>query len=176
MKTCPRCKDTHSKNGIFCSRSCSNSRTFSKETNIQRSKKLISHFEKLTPEQKEARTKLVVAARRISLAKSTAARLFDTEFEQLSYQSKRLRVMIEQDFKCLECKKSKWNKQPIPLQLDHIDGYHNNDKRTNVRALCPNCHALTPTWCGKNNKKGLSDRYTKTIIYAKEIAENVRKY
>lgn len=37
MKICPKCSLEHNKSGIFCSRSCANSRTFSKETNIKRS-------------------------------------------------------------------------------------------------------------------------------------------
>lgn len=31
MKCCPKCNNAHNKSGIFCSRSCANSRSFSKE-------------------------------------------------------------------------------------------------------------------------------------------------
>lgn len=40
--------------------------------------------------------------------------------------------------------------QPIPLELDHIDGNHQNNALQNLRLLCPNCHALTPTFRDKN--------------------------
>lgn len=36
------------------------------------------------------------------------------------------------------------------LELDHIDGNHQNNNITNLRILCPNCHSQTTTWCGKN--------------------------
>ena len=34
---------------------------------------------------------------------------------------------------------------PIPLQLDHIDGCRSNNQLSNLSLLCPNCHALSPT-------------------------------
>ena len=36
MKQCPKCKVEHDKIGTFCSRSCANSRVFTKETNIKK--------------------------------------------------------------------------------------------------------------------------------------------
>jgi len=38
---------------------------------------------------------------------------------------------------------------PIPLELDHIDGCRSNNQLQNLRLLCPNCHALTPTYRSK---------------------------
>lgn len=52
--------------------------------------------------------------------------------------------------KCCCCNLSTWQEQPIPLELDHIDGNKNNNNLSNLRLLCPNCHALTPTYRGKN--------------------------
>lgn len=40
------------------------------------------------------------------------------------------------------------------LQVDHIDGNWQNCVRENLRALCPTCHALTPTWGSGNMGKG----------------------
>ncbi|WP_099041112.1 HNH endonuclease signature motif containing protein [Mycobacterium neglectum] len=51
---------------------------------------------------------------------------------------------------CSGCKLDSWMDQPIPLELDHKDGNHQNNALENLRLLCPNCHALTPTFRGKN--------------------------
>jgi 5-methylcytosine-specific restriction endonuclease McrA len=51
---------------------------------------------------------------------------------------------------CMRCRRGTWEGQPIPLELDHIDGDRTNNLLTNLRLLCPNCHALTPTYRGRN--------------------------
>lgn len=73
------------------------------------------------------------------------------------YQTNKLRIRLltEEIFKpiCANCGLEKWLNQEIPLELDHIDGISNNHKIENLRLLCPNCHALTETYRGKNIKK-----------------------
>ena len=54
--------------------------------------------------------------------------------------------------KCEECQLTEWNNEPIPLELEHIDGIKTNNEQSNLKLLCPNCHAQTPTWRGKQNK------------------------
>lgn len=51
---------------------------------------------------------------------------------------------------CEECKNTIWNNKPIPLELDHINGDHYDNRLKNLRILCPNCHAQTETYSGKN--------------------------
>lgn len=40
----------------------------------------------------------------------------------------------------------------IPLELDHINGDHSDNRIENLRILCPNCHSLQPTHRGLNKK------------------------
>lgn len=55
--------------------------------------------------------------------------------------------------KCYKCHNTEWNNQPIPLELEHIDGNNQNNNLENLTLLCPNCHAQTSTYRGKNIKK-----------------------
>ena len=38
----------------------------------------------------------------------------------------------------------------IALELHHIDGDTTNNELSNLQYLCPNCHALTKNYRGKN--------------------------
>ncbi|MEU5332321.1 HNH endonuclease [Streptomyces asoensis] len=40
-----------------------------------------------------------------------------------------------------------WLGKPMTLEVDHIDGDWSDDRQENLRLLCPNCHAITSTWC-----------------------------
>lgn len=48
------------------------------------------------------------------------------------------------------CGIAEWQGVPLPLALDHINGDPRDNRLQNLRILCPNCHALTDTWCGRN--------------------------
>ena len=75
---------------------------------------------------------------------------------------KRLVTDLGWRYECNECKNVHfieqdgaltWMNKPVLLQLDHINGIHDDNRVENLRFLCALCHSQTSTWCGKNNKK-----------------------
>lgn len=70
------------------------------------------------------------------------------------YQSNKLRVRLIQEgvklHKCECCGNNEWMGQPISLEVDHINGVSNDHRLENLKILCPNCHAQTETYRGKN--------------------------
>jgi 5-methylcytosine-specific restriction endonuclease McrA len=50
----------------------------------------------------------------------------------------------------------------MPLVLDHIDGNSDNWDLKNLRMICCNCDALTPTYKNRNRGNG---RFLRRIRY-----------
>jgi hypothetical protein len=67
-----------------------------------------------------------------------------------SYLRKRLIAEEFRDPRCGVCGRYNWNGKPIPLELDHVNGRRDDNQLTNLRLLCPNCHAQTSTYRGRN--------------------------
>lgn len=62
------------------------------------------------------------------------------------------------DRRCEMCGMADWLNEPIPLELDHINGNRADNSLINLRILCPNCHAKTPTYRGRNIKHAYKNR------------------
>ena len=57
------------------------------------------------------------------------------------------------DYKCVECGNSgTWKGKSLSLKLDHINGVPDDNRKENLRFLCPNCHSQTLTFSGRNRK------------------------
>lgn len=74
-----------------------------------------------------------------------------------TYQSHRLKQkLFAHGIKKPVCELCGWAQQSvdgrIPVELDHINGDHNDNRIENLRILCPNCHSLQPTHRGRNKK------------------------
>ena len=72
-------------------------------------------------------------------------------------QSNKVRIKLLdeglKEHKCECCGLTTWLNQPIPLELHHKDGDRYNNVLENFELLCPNCHAFTDSYRGKNVNK-----------------------
>jgi len=87
--------------------------------------------------------------------KSDPKYLTAEQYATRSYvSSHKLRLKLLRDglkkYQCEICERVEWMGNPIPLELDHIDGDRYNNDLSNLRIICPNCHAQTETYSGKN--------------------------
>ena len=102
---------------------------------------------------------------RVNAAHPKIGRNYDNlPIELLGHDKRRERVLREQNYACNGCGLTEWRGQPILLQLEHKDGNRYNNVRDNLEALCGNCHAQTPTWCGRNNRRKVSDEEMRHAI------------
>ena len=46
-----------------------------------------------------------------------------------------------------------WNGKPLTIELDHINGICDDNRKENLRWLCPNCHSQTPTHKNSSNRR-----------------------
>jgi hypothetical protein len=68
-------------------------------------------------------------------------------------------ILKEQGGVCAICSQLPiWNNKPLVFILDHIDGNAANNRRDNLRCICPNCDSQLDTYKSKN-KNGARSYY-----------------
>lgn len=96
-------------------------------------------------------------------------------FDEIGWDAKRKRVILEQDGKCNKCGISEWMGSTITLEIDHINGINDDNRRENLEGLCPNCHSITETWRGRNKSTGRQNVSDATLIEALKTKPNIRQ-
>lgn len=141
---CLSCK-RETPNAKFCSRSCSVK--FNNTLKPKRTK--TSHYCKRCNLIQVARTGWICDG--CNLRKKVFFK--NKSWDELNRDDyRRRRLLDERGVQCEICKLTEWMGQPIPVEIDHIDGNHSNNDKCNLRIVCCNCHAQTPTYRGRNKR------------------------
>lgn len=181
MKKCKKCgSEFEPKKGLidYCSLKCRNSRTWSEDD-----KKKKSESAKKSDKLKNSLSELRVFNKQINnyknniekIKKTWNDKIINENFDSLSYERKKKRVILEQNNKCNHCGIDSWNGQQIILEIEHKDGNNINNSRNNLEAICPNCHSQTLTWRGKNKKNKRMKVSDNEIMNAYLVTKNIRQ-
>lgn len=75
--------------------------------------------------------------------------LVENSFYKTSALRERLISELNWINQCSICFISSWQDKTLVLHLDHINGINTDNRISNLRLLCPNCHSQTETYCVK---------------------------
>lgn len=93
----------------------------------------------------------------------TAKPLAEILVENSVYNSSKLRQRLIseglKEAKCEGCGLSEWKGKPIPLELEHKNGVNTDNRIENLEILCPNCHAQTPFYRGRNKVSARAEMF-----------------
>jgi len=154
MNKCRKCnKEFEPVKGLvnYCSLECRNSRSWSEEDKKKKSisAKNSDKVKTINTNRPDNFWVKITETRR----KNHKKKILETNFENLSFNSLRFRILYEQNNKCNKCGLNEWLDQELVLELEHKDGNNKNNARDNLEMICPNCHSLTQTWRGRNKRE-----------------------
>lgn len=160
-RTCEKTLNYADKRKEFCNRSCA-----ATYTNQRYPKRKKEGFCETCNEPVARRRKYCQRCLPAGRAAHAASRLAN-DFVKIKTDPTRKRLLIRiRGHQCETCGRKTWCGEKIPLELDHIDGNSDNNIAENLRLLCYNCHALTPTHRGRNRGRGGSRQRRKNRRYA----------
>lgn len=108
------------------------------------------HFTRRSRPQRDASPRRPVAGHVLRVLPTGSAR---TNRERLH----RALAEVGVPYVCAACGNAGgWRGAPMTLQIDHVNGDWLDNRRENLRYLCPNCHAITDTWCGRNRRPAVA--------------------
>jgi len=154
---CEYCDKEHDgsyASGRFCDRSCArgfSTRDKRQEINekVSSKLKLQSHRPSIRRWTPEAMAR-ANAKRAVTWSKKKEERITTLPWDELSLSDKKLRVLKEQNGKCVNGHKLIWMGKNLTPEFHHKDGNESNNDRNNVEMLCPNCHNITDNYMFKN--------------------------
>ena len=154
MGKCKKCgKEFNPVKGlvIYCTIECRNSREWSDDD--KKKKSISAKNSEKVKESNKNRPKEMWEKIGLKRKETHKQNILTLNYEDLSFESLRFRILYEQENKCNRCGLDKWLGQDIILELEHKDGNNKNNVRDNLEMICPNCHSLTETWRGRNKKE-----------------------
>lgn len=152
MNICLNC-EKETRNPKFCNRSCSV--TFNNRIAAKRRREGDSH-NKCPGCTKDTGINIYCskACQTLSKRKLKLEMWLSGEIDYLPRFIKE-HILEEQNHRCSICSMNdEWQGRPIVFILDHIDGNSENNLRSNLRLVCPNCDSQLPTYKSKNKGNG----------------------
>lgn len=84
----------------------------------------------------------------------TDAEIFTNKLSFVGKRAVRKRFKELSKYQCSICDLlPTWNGKPLSLHLDHKNGNRTDNRKRNLRWVCPNCHQQTETWGNCKNRQ-----------------------